>query len=339
MQKKTKHILVIRFSSIGDIVLTSPIVRALKFRFPEAKIFFLTQEKFVDLVKANPNIDQVIAYKNNFWITLFALKKIHFDIIIDAHFKLRSLLITLFFPFTSVYRYSKLNFEKWLAVQWKKNRLPDIHLVDRYFNALAPLNIKNDGLGLDFFIAPETSMTSQSILSMLPEKYIVGAIGAQYNTKKMLLSQWDLLLKKINVPVVLIGGAPEEKDALQLAKGKNSTINLCNKTTLQQSAFLIKHAQLVIAHDSGMMHIAAAFKKPLLSIWGNTIPEFGMFPYFGQQQVVEYRAEVKGLTCRPCSKIGFSSCPQQHFACMNKQGLEAMIQFINAQIEAIQPMV
>ena len=96
--------------------------------------------------------------------------------------------------------------------------------------------------------------------------------------------------------------------------GKKAEVyNACGKFNLNQSASLLKEAVVVFSHDTGLMHIAAAFGKKIYSIWGNTIPEFGMYPYRTQFVIFEN----KKLKCRPCSKIGFDSCPKKHFKCMN----------------------
>jgi ADP-heptose:LPS heptosyltransferase len=73
------------------------------------------------------------------------------------------------------------------------------------------------------------------------------------------------------------------------------------------------------------MHIAAAFKRPVISVWGNTVPEFGMYPYFGSAAVAGKIMEIKGLSCRPCSKIGYKKCPRGHFKCMERQDMQALI--------------
>lgn len=332
MNQKIKKILVIRFSSIGDIVLTSPIVRVLHHQFPQAQIYFLTQSKYVGLLNAHPHIHQVIPYNKNFWSTLKLLKSLHFDCIIDAHSKFRSRLLTFFFPLTPVFRYAKLNFKKWLMVQSKKSKPPLSHIVERYFDALAPIGIASDALGLDFFTAAPTK-SDETLLATLPPHFVVCAIGAQHATKKMPLHLWKQLIEQIPCTVVLLGGESEAEDAKELAQVNHNVLQLCHKTNLQQSAMIIEKSLVVITHDTGMMHVAAAFKKPVVSIWGSTVPEFGMYPYFGQQVVNEYRAEVKNLNCRPCSKIGFSQCPKKHFHCMNQQDIHAMIQFINAQLK------
>ena len=124
------------------------------------------------------------------------------------------------------------------------------------------------------------------------------------------------IIKKVNKPVLLIGGPEDFERGEQIVANTINTQNTCGKYSVLQSASLIQQANRVITHDTGMMHIAAAFKKKIYSVWGNTVPEFGMYPYLENEQ--SKRIEVKGLNCRPCSKIGYSKCPKGHFKCMQE---------------------
>jgi ADP-heptose:LPS heptosyltransferase len=94
---------------------------------------------------------------------------------------------------------------------------------------------------------------------------------------------------------------------------------------LNESADLVKKSKLIITHDTGLMHIAAAFKKKIISVWGNTVPEFGMYPYYGNSLAQNFQFEINGLRCRPCSKIGYAKCPRGHFKCMNQIKTDAIV--------------
>ncbi|MFT7226079.1 MAG: ADP-heptose:LPS heptosyltransferase, partial [Neolewinella sp.] len=93
---------------------------------------------------------------------------------------------------------------------------------------------------------------------------------------------------------------------------------------------LVRKAATVVTHDTGLMHVAAAFRKPIVSIWGNTVPDLGMYPYLPGQEALEKqrRQEVVGLSCRPCSKIGHQACPQGHFRCILNQDPEAIASLV-----------
>ena len=314
MNKPVKF-LILRFSSIGDIVLTTPVVRCLKKQMPEAEIHYFTKSKFEFILSDNPYIDKVwLLEKSNAGELLALLKKEKFDYIIDLHRNIRTLRIkwTLGVP---AFSFEKLNVQKWLMTQFKVNYLPAVHIVDRCLDTIKTFNIQNDGEGLDYFIPYK----DQVELDWLPEthrkSYVAYAIGGQHFTKKMPAPRMIELCRKINHPVILLGGPEdfEAGEAIRRALGDGLAFNACGKYNFNQSASLIQKALIVFSHDTGLMHVAAAFRKKVYSIWGNTIPEFGMYPY----RTAFEKLEVKGLDCRPCSKIGYKECPKKHFKCMN----------------------
>jgi len=207
--------------------------------------------------------------------------------------------------------------------------LPQKHIVDRYMETLSLFDVQNDNKGLDYFLSEEDQKLSPEILRQIPERFITLAIGAQHFTKKAPPEKLAAICDKIHEPVVILGGTSDESEALEILRLSShpALINLCGKLSLNQSAFLVKRSELVITHDTGILHIAAAFKKRIISLWGNTIPEFGMYPYLPHPDSKIY--EVKGLACRPCSKIGFQKCPKNHFRCMMDQDVEAISETIN----------
>ena len=128
-----------------------------------------------------------------------------------------------------------------------------------------------------------------------------------------------------------MGGREEQEDGTTLAQGDPVRIyNACGKFSLHESAAILRRAHVVITHDTGLMHIAAALRKPILSLWGNTVPAFGMYPYYGKPGLAtipsSYMLEVKNLSCRPCSKIGYAACPKKHFRCMQEIAVPQMLQ-------------
>lgn len=309
--------LIIRFSSIGDIVLTTPVVRCLKKQTKDAEIHFLTKKAFAEIIEHNPYIDKRIYFEDDIKRTVEELKKEHYDYIIDLHHNLRTSVVKTKLGVKSL-SFRKLNFEKWMMVNFKINRLPDIHIVDRYLEAVKSFGVVNDGEGLDYFLPPGIQVNIP-----LPEKYIAIVIGAKHNTKKLPIGKIISIIGKINLPVVLVGGKEDVLTADEIVselKTLNSKlINACGKLSISESALVIKNASAVITHDTGMMHIAAAFKKKIISVWGNTIPEFGMEPYYGNIQISNLKSQISDLSCRPCTKIGFRKCPKGHFKCMMLQ--------------------
>lgn len=315
-------ILILRFSSIGDIVLTSPVIRCLKQQLPGAKIHYLTKQQFAPVLEHNPYVDTLHTLQQNWLQQALSLKKEGFDCIIDLHHNLRSSLISTIIG-APRYAFNKANIAKWLLVKFKIDRLPKQHIVNRYLQATSGLGIVDDGNGLDYYLPPEI----ENNLPNLPQSYIAVAIGAQHFTKRMPIQKWvDLFANLKSTSFILLGGKEDVRAANEIITATGSHVqSYCGKLSLHQSAAIVKNAQHVITHDTGLMHIAAAFQKPISSIWGNTIPGLGMYPYFGKlHKGTSYMHEVSNLNCRPCSKIGFNRCPRQHFDCMQKQDLVAI---------------
>ena len=316
-------ILIIRFSSIGDIVLTTPVIRCLKTQLKNVEIHYLTKKKFETVIENNPYINKIYTIDKNTSEVTKALKKEKYTHIIDLHKNLRSMRVKLLLNKKSS-SYKKLNIQKWITVNFKINQLPNIHIVDRYMDAIGFLGVTNDGKGLDHFI-PQKDIVSLTELPLSHQNgYIAFVIGAKHYTKQLPSEKIVSICEKINQPIVLLGGKEDyEKGQLIINTLKpphltshisHFVFNGCGKYNLNQSASLIKQAKKVITHDTGLMHIAAAFKKEIISVWGNTVPEFGMYPYLPGES--SKTVEVKNLSCRPCSKIGYKKCPKKHFKCM-----------------------
>jgi ADP-heptose:LPS heptosyltransferase len=239
-------------------------------------------------------------------------------------------------------------------VHFHINKLPDKHIVDRYMETLSVFGIENDNEGLDYFVQEKDRVDVKKLLGVESGKYVAFVIGAAHNTKKYPVEKVMnvcRILMRYEVPVVLIGGENDRKSGNEIVRntGRNSLstddftvekfkvnidqktsislnikskmpaiINACGDFTINQSASIIQQAKVVITNDTGMMHIASAFNKPVVSIWGNTVPAFGMYPYQPKnpENVVIIENTTDDLFCRPCSKIGFENCPRKHFKCM-----------------------
>lgn len=306
--------LILRFSSIGDIVLTTPVIRCLKQQYPDAVVHYVTKKSYQSLLENNPYIDKVFALEKSLNDLVKNLKSERYDYVIDLHNNLRTTILKLRLGVKS-FSFDKLNFQKWILVKFKKNTMPNVHIVDRYMRTVESLGVKNDNKGLDYFIPEQDEMPLNYLPENFRKSYAVYAIGGQHETKKLPLHKMIELCKTIQLPLVLIGGKEDSVMSEQLSV--NSEIapifDTCGKCNLNQSASLIQNASIVYTHDTGMMHVAAALKKKVVSIWGNTVPVFGMYPYQTEYEVIENN----DLSCRPCSKIGYEKCPLGHFKCMN----------------------
>lgn len=312
-------ILVIRLSSIGDVILTTPVMRCLKKQLEGCEIHYLTKVSNAPLLRGNPYIDKMIALDDNVPETLHELRKENYDLVVDLHNKIRTRHIRRKLKCRKLV-YRKDTWRKLLYVILKVDLLKDRHVVDRYFDAVTPLGIVNDGDGLDCCVMDEDRIAG------LPEKYVVVACGAQHETKRIPLGDLQALLSMIKVDVVLVGDNFDKHRMKDWGiKYGERVHNLCGKTTLGQLASVISEAKCVITPDTGAMHIAAAYKRPVIVVWGATSPKFG-FSAYGTPHA---DMEVDRLVCRPCSRTGGRRCPMRHFKCMHLHNWQNVAQTAN----------
>ncbi len=285
----------------------------------EAELHYLTKKSFCSILENNPYLDKIHSIDEDLSEVMDVLKKEKFDCIIDLHHNLRTLQVKRKLNRPS-FSFRKLNIEKWLLVNLKINRLPPVHIVDRYFETVKNFGVTNDGMGLDYFIPEKDKINIAALPETHRQGYTGFVIGAAHATKRLPLNKIISICKKINSPIILLGGKDDVENGREIEATVGSTVyNACGKYNLNQSASLVNQANKVITHDTGLMHIAAAFQKPIISVWGNTVPEFGMYPYYTEKHKVQSaKIEVKNLPCRPCSKIGFEECPKGHFKCMKE---------------------
>lgn len=310
--------LIIRFSSIGDIVLTTPVIRCLRKQLPDAEIHFLTKQAFRGIVADNPYIDKIHTLGDSFDLMLHELLTEEYDYIIDLHHNLRTLRIKRFLKGVKAFSFNKLNIEKYIYTNLKVNLLPKKHIVDRNLETVRSFGVTDDGQGLDYFIPGKDVVDNKDIPTSHLHGYIAVVIGAALATKKLPIHKLKELCAAIDHPLILLGGKEDYEDGKAIAAVDEVKIyNACGKFNLNESADMVRRSKLVITHDTGLMHIAAALQKPIISVWGNTVPAFGMYPYYGRFSKQLYDVvEVNKLWCRPCSKIGYKKCPKGHFKCM-----------------------
>lgn len=337
--------LIIRFSSIGDIVLTTPVVRCLKTQVVTAEVHYLTKQSFASIFAANPYIDKMHYLRDDLQQLIEELKQEDFDYVIDLHHNIRSLKVKRGLG-KQTFSFNKLNIEKWLLTTAKLNLMPNAHIVDRYMKTIEGFGVKNDGRGLDYFIPDKEHVKEEDIPASHLAGYIGLVIGGAHNTKKYPLHKWKELCERLDHPVILLGGKEDRAEGEAIAAVDPIKVyNACGKFSLNESADLVRRAKLIVTNDTGLMHVAAAFQKPVISLWGNTVPQFGMYPYSnevhkeiaakkvsasGNRETVSAAnnydvIEVKNLSCRPCSKIGYDRCPVGHFKCMERISVETVV--------------
>lgn len=317
--------LIVRFSSIGDIVLTTPVIRGIKMQVEEAEVHYLTKNTYKSILSSNPYLDKIFTLDNHYGKLLKELKKEKYDYIIDLHNNLRTSRLKLYLSALS-FSFNKLNLRKWLLVNFKIDKLPNEHIVDRYLRTVEPFSVENDDKGLDFFIPPGEEINTKDTVGCYPEEYIVIVVGGGHVTKQIPKELLVKIIDNLAIKTVLIGGSEDTEKAKYIVSqvsDSSKVINRVGSFTIIQSASVIGQSKLVLTPDTGMMHIAAAFKKKVISVWGNTVPQFGMYPYLPGNDSEIF--EVKELSCRPCSKIGFKKCPKKHFNCMKQQDFQRII--------------
>lgn len=321
-----RKILIVRFSSIGDIVLTTPVIRCVA-RQTDAEVHFLTKAAFSGVLAGNPYLTRLWTIRKDVGEIATELAAEGFTDLIDLHGNLRTRELKTRLALAAARHlrprprsrtFAKLNWQKFLLTRFGVDRMPDVHVVDRYLATVAHLGVTNDGAGLDYFVAPadEIDLTTAG----LPARYVAFVIGAAHATKRLPEEQIIAVCRALPLPAVLLGGPAEADTGARIAAASGAT-NACGRYSLAGSADLVRQATVVLTHDTGLMHVAAAYRKPIVSVWGNTVPALGMYPYLpGQEaQERERRQEVTGLACRPCSKIGYAECPRGHFRCMREQ--------------------
>ena len=334
---QSKKILIIRFSSIGDIVLASPVFRCVKKQLPDVEVHFLTKLSYKIVTAANPYIDKFFYYDDNIEELIVKLKAENYDHVIDLHNNIRSNKIKRSLG-RDTYTIDKLTLQKFLLTQLNIDVMPNRQITQRSLDAVLPLGIKDDGGGLDYIIAKQYEVKSEDIPTGHLAGYIVIVIGATYFTKRFPVAKIIELCSKINHPIILLGGKEDMTNGKIIAETDSIKIyNACGKFNISESADIIKKAKLVISNDTGMQYIACALKRPLIALWGGTTPDLDVEPYYGSnfithQQKPIYENVVLGLKCQPCSKYGLNKCPLDHFNCMEKINVDELVQRVKSRL-------
>lgn len=295
--------LVIRFSSIGDIVLTTPLVRALREKIkPQPEIHFLTKRAYGDVLAHNPHIDRIHTIEKSTAEVTDELRSIEFDYIIDLHRNVRSSMVKKALKMVD-FTVNKQNFDKWLLVRFHYRRKPIRHIVRRYLDVLRPFGIEEDSGGLDFHIAPDAYKEVEDLAINLPTDFIAIALGATHIGKRIPVALLDQICERSDLPVILLGGGDDFEVGEQLAANHPERVfQAAGKLSIHGSAYLLNKARVLVTGDTGLMHIGAALGVRLITVWGCTSPELGMSAYRAHPASIDIQPE--GRKKRPCSKLG-----------------------------------
>jgi len=309
---KVKNILVVRFSSLGDILLTTPLLRSLKNKHPNANIDFVVRKSFADAILLNPNIRNVYQIDGNENLKDQGQKlfKNNYDLVIDLQNNLRSRKFVKIIS-KNVFSYKKPNVNKFLLVKFKLNRFKEIiSIPNRYANSLP--NFKLDSKSLELFLPKEIKPSIEG------NSNIIGLCPGSVHKTKMWLEEYFIelgnMLVQNNFKVVLFGGKSDREICKKISEKIDKSIDLSNDNNLFELSVNMRMCKTVICNDSGLMHTAVANNIPVVAIFGSTVKEFGFTPYKIKSLVIEKNE----LTCRPCSHIGLDECPKKHFECMTE---------------------
>ncbi len=331
-------ILIIRFSSIGDIVLTTPLIRIIRKTWPGAQIDFVIKKRFAPLIQYNPYLTKVYTYDpSDADSTLMAIgRRIRveqYDIIADMHRNIRSKRLLLFSKAGTIVKFKKYIIPRLLLVHFKMDVYPQI--VPVYLRYLNALNLKDDGLGLEIFIPDEMHRQVGANVADFPadyEKIIAIAPGASYATKRWPADRFralvELLSKNNSFHFVLVGDQSDRTVCNKISAGLSNVTNAAGRLELLETAALLSRCDMLITNDTGLMHIATALKKPIVAIFGSTTEELGFFPDCSHAVVIEN----KTLKCRPCSHVGRNRCPHGHFRCMLDISPEVVQQAVHTML-------
>jgi lipopolysaccharide heptosyltransferase II len=315
------RILAIRFSSIGDILLTTPLLRAIRARHPAAHLALLTKKGFTPLVSDNPRVTEVIGLTSGQPLEQLAasLRERKFSHILDLHGSLRSRALRFLVPARwSGYRNHRVARE--ILIRYKKNVYPrDVPVPERYFDAARELEVTPDGEPPEFFFSASARGEADEWLrasGLTGEREPIAlAPGAAHNTKRWPLEYWQDLAAKLTGqgdPVVTVGGPEDVTHGETIAKATGGrVVNAAGRFGLQGTGALLARCRALVSGDTGVMHMATGVGTPVVALFGPTVRPFGFFPYSRKAIVIE-----RDLDCRPCTAHGSEQCPLGHHRCL-----------------------
>jgi heptosyltransferase-2 len=310
-----KKILIIRFSSLGDIILSFPLINALKKEYPESEIHYLTKSAYKAILELNQAISKIILFNDQPLSELKSeIKNGGYDLVLDIHKNFRSILHTLFSGL-NVKRYRKDTIKKFLLVKFKIN----------LFNEITPVYKKYIKTVGDEFAKKYLHYTSTELeFDRTPQydfKYIVIAPSSKHFTKTYPKDKFIDFIKTSSFKVILVGDeSNKDKEICEYIENETDAINLCGRLSYAELANVVFNSEYVITNDSAILHFSEMLGKKVKAIFGSTVKEFGFFPQLENSVVFEN----KNLKCRPCTHIGLPACPLGHFKCMNEIQLEKL---------------
>lgn len=319
---KHPRILILRLSSIGDILLTTAFIRQVRSAFPAAQIDFVIKEQFSELLEYNPHIDNIYKVRKEDGLKdlLYLRGKIFsnpYNFVFDLHNNFRTRILTLGHSKSTI---TKNLIKRWLLVGLKINLFRVVKTIpEKYLGVATKAGIADDGLGLEAYWAEHDENRVAAFLKEgnYKNEFVALAPGAMHYTKRWPAEYFTELIQKIltgSKQHVLLLGSAHEAPLLDQLVSSDRVINVAGNFSIIESAILLSKAKGLVSNDSGLMHLATAVRTPVVAIFGSTVEELGFFPYRGKSAIVEN----KNLNCRPCSHVGKKACPKKHFKCMQE---------------------
>ncbi|MEX0736950.1 MAG: lipopolysaccharide heptosyltransferase II [Bacteroidota bacterium] len=340
--------LIIRFSSIGDIILASPLLRVLRTKFPQGQIDFVTRKEYAELVRNNHNLNLTYEFDASTGFDgLRALKKRikqeRYDLVIDIHDSLRSKYLRSILGTKHIAVINKRIIERSMLVKFRKNIYKDqVPVADRYIEPVRKFGVENDGKGLELPIPDDVLFRVSGKIASLRldrfEKTIGLCPGARHGTKRWPRERFAELairfVREFDGKVLMFGGGEDKDicsflaDSVQEEAGKERSTDFGGGLSLLETAAAMEYCDVIVTNDTGLMHMATAMRKRVVAVFGSTVQEFGFFPYASGATVIEQA----GLDCRPCSHIGLPGCPEGHFRCMMDSTVEQVYEGMLQQL-------
>jgi len=334
MTSTLHNVLVIRFSSIGDVILITPMLRAIKTQYPACRLHVAVRREFSVLLRNNPHIDRLIVVDTalgNQGLRALNLQLVgeRYEAVFDLQNNFRSRLLRNGLS-RNIHIVDKRQWRRLLLVKaginWYRDLVP---VSDRYMETAHRYDVLPDARGAELF--PDDDLRDNARLKLRAtgwnaETPLLGICpGAKHFTKRWPEERFAALARMLlekGYDLAVFGGDDEARAAASLhALHPTRVHDCCGRLSLMETAAAMKHCETVFCNDSGLMHMAAAMGVPVVAIFGSTVREFGFYPYHQHSVVVE----TAGLRCRPCTHIGTATCPKKHFGCMRLVTAEDVI--------------
>jgi heptosyltransferase-2 len=321
-----KKALILRLSSIGDVILTTPFLRALKRARPELEIHAAVRPEYADLLRYHPAVSRLLEIDVSSGVRgLLEANRLFraggYDTVYDLHNTPRTGLLRLGVA-RDLRVVRKRSLRRFLLVRCGVPiRGKTVPVAERYIETAGADGAIPDGRGPDLHFPDDIHERMAERIALFLNGRGIPLLafcpGARHETKRWpverFISLRDLILRETNAGILLLGGPSDRERAEALSTaGEGRVLNLCASASLPESAAAMDHCSAVLSNDSGLMHMACARGIPVVALFGCTVGEFGFFPYNSASTV----HEIHGLPCRPCTHIGLPRCPEGHFRCL-----------------------